>query len=278
MQIPGLNSLFLSIKGSFSASCVESSFEVESYDDRFGVISIKMQGRYLKCKIDALYRPESPAMPNISGLKNFINPNEFRSVNALIIGGSRGLGELTSKLIACGGGRVTITYNLGEADARRLQREIAGDGSHCNILQLTVGDVFDLPLGDFNQIYYFPTPKIKSEDGISSESELFDRYHPYYIEGFNALIHKVLNRSNSIKVFYPSTSFIDHPHKNFSFYAKIKLKGENLCKHFIKSSGLKILYPRLPRMATDQTLSITPELFKNSVENLIPHIRNMSSD
>ncbi len=48
-----------------------------------------------------------------------VSANEFTGAAALVVGGSRGLGELTAKLLAAGGGRVTITYAYGEGDALR---------------------------------------------------------------------------------------------------------------------------------------------------------------
>ena len=44
-------------------------------------------------------------------------PGEFANVRALVIGGSRGLGEITAKIIAAGGGDVWITYRRGKEDA-----------------------------------------------------------------------------------------------------------------------------------------------------------------
>jgi hypothetical protein len=278
MQIPGLNSLFLSINGYFSARQENPSVEVEGVDLRFGLLKIKAQGRYLKCQIEALYRPQSPNMPHINTLKYLVNSNEFSSVKALIIGGSRGLGELTAKLIASGGGHVTITYCQGEADATKIQLEILGSGSCCDILHLNITSSFLLPLGNFNQIYYFPTPKIKPEEGGNSDLKLIDNYRLYYVDGFNSLVTQVLIRSNLIRVFYPSSSFVDNPPKKFIAYAKAKLEGEILSRQFNEKRGMNILYPRLPRMATDQTISITSESFHDSVKTMIPLIRKMTNE
>ncbi len=278
MQIPGLNSLFLSIKGEFSVSHEISSFEIEKCDLRFGVLEISLRGKYLKACINALYRPQPQRVPHISYLKKFVSPNTFKSVNALIIGGSRGLGELTAKLIALGGGRLTITYNQGEMDAKNIRSEIERNGSSCNIEQLTIAKSFHLPLDDFNQIYYFPTPRIKPEDTAIEGENLFSLYQMYYVDGFYSLILQALERRNFIKIFYPSTNFIDKPPFNFALYAKAKLNGENLCKEFNKTGKLEIIYPRLPRMATDQTLSLMPELFEDSIQVILPLIKDMCND
>ncbi len=53
---------------------------------------------------------EQPTMRSLAGL---VAPTEFAGCVALIVGGSRGLGELTAKLISSGGGRVIVTWQTG---------------------------------------------------------------------------------------------------------------------------------------------------------------------
>ena len=53
-----------------------------------------------------------------------VGPTEFAGSTALIVGGSRGLGALTAKILAAGGGKVIITYATGRADAEDLTEEI----------------------------------------------------------------------------------------------------------------------------------------------------------
>jgi NAD(P)-dependent dehydrogenase (short-subunit alcohol dehydrogenase family) len=49
----------------------------------------------------------------MEALSGLCAPDEFAGATALIIGGSRGLGELTAKLLAKGGARILITYATG---------------------------------------------------------------------------------------------------------------------------------------------------------------------
>jgi len=60
--------------------------------------------------------------------------HEFAGQRALIVGGSRGLGELTAKIIAAGGGHTIITYSVGKEDAERVAAEIEGFGATCDVL------------------------------------------------------------------------------------------------------------------------------------------------
>jgi hypothetical protein len=41
---------------------------------------------------------------------------------------------------------------------------------------------------------------------------------------------------------------------------------------------MNLLYPRFPRMATDQTISITSETFHGSVQTMIRLIRKMTNE
>ena len=63
---------------------------------------------------------------------------EFQGQKALIVGGSRGLGEVTAKCIAAGGGEVYITFHRGSADAIRVSREIGDGGGECLNFQFDV--------------------------------------------------------------------------------------------------------------------------------------------
>ena len=67
-----------------------------------------------------------------------VESEEFAAQRALIVGGSRGLGEVTAKLLAAGGAEVVITYYHGEQDARRIVAEIVSHGANAEYLPLNV--------------------------------------------------------------------------------------------------------------------------------------------
>ena len=276
MQTPGLNSLFISIEGDFSEKNLTPYYELVSCN-RFGLIKLLVSGRYLKAEIETFFRPYPKNSPTIGQVSKKITQNEFQDVNALIIGGSRGLGELTAKIITCGGGKVTVSYNLGEEDAKKLQHEIADFGGTCYITQLRIEDNFDLPEVNFNQIYYFPTPKIRPEDHNFPNTQLSLLYESFYVHAFCNLLNQILQRSMRTSVFYPSSTFLDSPPRNHGRYVESKLKGELLCKEFIEKKSMRIMYPRLPRLATDQTLGLMHEEFEDSVDVMYPFIQRMTS-
>jgi hypothetical protein len=276
MQVPGLNSLFMSLKGDFSAKNLTPYYELVSCN-RFGLIKLRVHGRHLKADIEALLRPCQKKSPSIDQISKKITHNEFQKVYALIIGGSRGLGELTAKIIICGGGKVTVSYNLGEEDAKKLQHEISGHGGTCDITQLRIEDNYDLPKVNFNQIYYFPTPKIRPEYRNFTNTKLTLLYEAFYIHGFRNLLIKILERGMQTSIFYPSSNFLDSSPSDYAGYVESKLKGELLCKEFIESKSMRIIYPRLPRLATDQTLGLMYEEFEDLVDVMYPFIQRMTS-
>jgi hypothetical protein len=61
-----------------------------------------------------------------------------------------------------------------------------------------------------------------------------------------------------VKAFYPSSVFIDEPSAALAEYAVAKAAGEALCAVIEKTKkGISISRPRLSKMATDQTVSLT---------------------
>ena len=48
----------------------------------------------------------------------------FKNQRALIIGGSRGLGELTTKILLMGSARIYASYNQGEKEITNLKKEL----------------------------------------------------------------------------------------------------------------------------------------------------------
>nr|MBS0022174.1 hypothetical protein [Gammaproteobacteria bacterium] len=163
MECPGLHSLFTTLQVDFRLDSDSiPNFTLKKSDERFNLLQIFVEAHTLTGEAEAFYRPPPSSNLRITELRTFVHEDEFKNVCALIVGGSRGLGELVAKLITSGGGKSIITYNVGSADAARVQREILSFGGYCETIQLTIGETVSLParLSDFNQLYYFATPKI----------------------------------------------------------------------------------------------------------------------
>ena len=122
-------------------------------------------------------------------------------------------------------------------------------------------------------LYYFATPFIFSGiKGVFSD-EIHKKFYKYYVSGFNSIMEILI--SNGLKrVFYPSTVAIDEKPPDMEEYVSAKLSGETLCHNFEKKyDSIKIYKPRLPRMETDQTVSIFSVINSDPIPIQLEHLR-----
>jgi hypothetical protein len=278
MECPGMQSLFAALTFEFKSSEAEPSFEVVKSEERFGLLTVGITGRVIQANIEAFYRPMPTTSLHISAIAQRVTKDEFSSARALIIGGSRGIGEATAKTIAAGGGAVTITYHQGAAEADDVAREIRNFGGVCNSLQYTVDAPDELPfdLTQYNQIYYFATPKILRGRTALEAEKLAALYNKFYVIGFQLICQAMIDKHIKCNIFYPSTSFIEEPAEGFEQYVQAKLKAEALCDTLNQQSMLKVFSIRLPRLATDQNQSFSATDLASPTEIMLQHIRAMS--
>jgi acyl dehydratase len=191
MVCPGLHSVYRGLHlrtKSLNASAPNNLyFHVAHHDRRFRVIRIGIIGAGWEGSLDTQARPEPRAQAALSSLSAKIAPGEFSGAVALVIGGSRGLGELVAKILAAGDARVTLTYSVGEADAYRVQAEIAAHGLHCDVLHYDVQSAASPQLSSFitnpNQIYYMATPSISRRRNGAFVLPLFKEFFSFYVTG-----------------------------------------------------------------------------------------------
>lgn len=281
MRCPGMNSVYSELKLSASESGKENDliFKVEKYDRRFRLIRMKIETPAMAGTIKAYVRPEVGSQQNFGSLKGLVADSEFQGQMALIIGGNRGLGEVTAKLLAAGGAAVKITYHRGEEDAKRIVDEITTSGGTAKCLQYDVlspdHDSIEALLKNWHltHFYYFATPFISPGGRGMFSSRLFNKFCDYYITGFYN-IFDLLRHSGLKGVFYPSTVYIDELPIGMGEYIMTKSAGEILCNVLEKDSrNLKIYKPRLPRMGTDQTASLLRVDNQDPVPVMLEHLR-----
>jgi hypothetical protein len=231
--------------------------------------------------IESIARIPPVAQDSMGHLAGLVRRDEFLGTRALIIGGSRGLGELTAKLIAAGGGDVTITYAVGLNDALEVQRQIRECGGTCEIVQYDA----TLPASEqlaqcgqhFTSLYYFATTTIFLRKTKFYSREVFEKFYRVYVDGFHDACMSALQHSNmGISVFYPSSvavALADRP-SDLTEYAMAKSAGEILCADLERSNKqFRILVERLPRMLTDQTATVIPAKAIHSAEVMLPIVR-----
>lgn len=277
MECPGLHSLFTGLKVEINRNNIKPIFGVSKIDKRFNLLKISVNGNTLVAVIQSFLRPRPSINLNISKLSKLVKKNEFKNINALIIGGSRGLGEVVAKLIAAGGGKSTITYHVGSIEANKVIREIRAWGGRCKMTQLTIDEKCTFPLIDsnINQLYYFASPKILGNISKDVDQKMLSSYQLTYVDYFNNICKQLLSKDSSFSVFYPSTIAIDMTPPGWENYVHAKIEGEKLCMELNKNNKIDIIAPRLPRMDTDLTQSLIIQKSVNNAEILLPFIRQM---
>ena len=210
-------------------------------------------------------------------IRKKVKKDEFNNQRALIIGGSRGLGEVTAKLLASGSAEVRLTYFKGENDADQIVKEINSNGGTADCFHYDVRDpdedYFYRKLNNWSptHLYFFATPFIFSgTKGVFSEN-LYIQFSEYYVSGFIKIMN-LLKHLGLKSVFYPSTVAIDELPHNMAEYVSAKIAGEMICKYYEKNN-INIYRPRLPRLDTDQTANIFHIHNKNPIPVQLKHLR-----
>jgi NAD(P)-dependent dehydrogenase (short-subunit alcohol dehydrogenase family) len=287
MVCPGQASIFRSLNldsTNLRGEAGEMSFEIARLDERFRFVRLSVSGSGWRGGVDAHFRPPPVSQPAIAGIAAEVDRNEFDGAHALIVGGSRGLGELVAKILAAGGARITLTYSVGEADAKRVQAEIAAFGGSCDLLRYDALAPSAPQLSSLtrppDQLYYMASPAVLPRRSKHFERSLFDAYLSFYVDGLHDLYRALRAASKQrIAIFYPSTVFIDAPPPGYAEYAMAKAAGEILCGDLRRTDeGCATSVTRLPRLATDQTLSLKAEKFADALDLLLPIVRRVNAE
>ena len=137
MVCPGLHSMFSSV---IVDACDEPEphdrlgFKVVRTDPRFRSVRMGVAGGGWTGAVEAFARLPPVPQARSHELAGIIRPAEFAGSLALVVGGSRGLGELTAKLLAAGGAKVVVTYRVGADEAEAVKSEIRAAGGICDTL------------------------------------------------------------------------------------------------------------------------------------------------
>lgn len=262
MRLPGLHSMF-------SKCAIRLSDDVEAPDIlRFAVrrarpplrqLTIACAGGGLVGTIEAFVRHPPVLQPSLDKLEH-MSQIDLRGQRALVVGGSRGLGELTAKLAALAGADVTVTYARGKEEAVALCSQLTARGLSCRARALDVTRLADaaLAVGEFTHLYYYATPAIFSRTTDRYDAARFHTFGQYYCDAFEELCRRVQGEGG-LKAFWPSSTAIDEVPRGMIEYIMAKLAGESLCREMERAnSKLRILTVRFPRLPTDQTSSVTP--------------------
>lgn len=263
MICPGLHSIY----GGLTVDSYETpeapaalAYRVASTDSDFRVVRIAVRGGGIGGTIDSFARLPPVAQAGMAEVARLVHPDEFAGAAALVVGASRGLGELVAKIVAAGGGHVLATFAAGRADAERVRDEIRAHGGRCDIAPYDVlqpaSQLLDGLPAVPTHLYYFATPRITRGKSAVFVASRFSEFCAFYVSGFYDLCQALLASGNPLTAFYPSTVFVEARPGGLTEYAMAKRAGEALCEDLAASRrSLRVIVSRLPRLPTDQTAS-----------------------
>jgi NAD(P)-dependent dehydrogenase (short-subunit alcohol dehydrogenase family) len=278
MACPGLHSLFAGLDVSRETTTDHEPalrYAVGKLDSRFRSLQIDVAGSGIAGRLDAFARLPPPVQPGMPAISARVAKNVFAGQKVLIVGGSRGLGEVTAKIIAAGGGHVVITYRDGQREAETIAAEITKAGGKCDIVRYDALEMAGDPLagvGAIDSCYYFATAKIFQRKSELFEPERLRTYLGYYADGFHHLCAALAPKNpGGVHVFYPSTVAIDEVVNGAAEYAMAKSAGETLAKYIdALLPGIHVISRRLPRILTDQTATIGVASAHDALDVMLP--------
>jgi hypothetical protein len=287
MVCPGLHSIYagLTVETRDEPAPEDSlGFRVTTADPRVRLVRMSVEGGGLGGAVQSYARTPPTDQMSLRDLADMVEPGEFSGAEALIIGGSRGLGEVTAKLLAAGGAKVALSYRVGSIEAEGVAGEIRSVGGVCETLAYDASLPAEPQLAGLaaapTHAYYFATPKIFGAQSALFARARLDSFLTVYVEGFVNLAGALKARRRDVSLFYPSSVAVtasERP-RGMLEYAMAKAAGETLCAEMNQAwPPLHVTVDRLPRLRTDQTASVIGESPPSPAGRVLPFVRETQS-
>lgn len=268
MECPGRYSMLSAFDLATTLAGDPTSIEwsVTRADQRVGAVRVELAGGLVTGHVDSFVRPRPVEQPGFAALGAEIDTGLFAGQRALIVGGSRGLGALTAKLIATGGGEVVATWHRGREEADQLVTEIEGGGGRARAIQLDVASPKGAITGLAEEgwrpthLYYFASSRIFARRTRPFEEELLSDFVAMYVTGFANVVGALDDGdAEPLVAFYPSSVAVDEPIEALTEYSIAKAAGEQAARTLAGNlAWLEVVVERLPRVPTDQTATLMP--------------------
>lgn len=276
MECPGLHSVYSRLelaRRAEGSGDLALEYEVTNANLKYSIVDLSIRGPSIEGSVGALYRPAPRPGPTNDDVLRAVAPNEFASQRALVVGGSRGIGEAIARCIALGGGRVCLTYHLGSAEAQQIASDVGA-----SVMRLDVTAPIDLRAGwPFDRgpthVYYLATPHIPVTPAYV-RSEL-DGMLRYYVDGLLAVVEAACGFGERVYVWTPSTIFLTQGGGGAA-YAMAKAAMEELVRRLPRLLPVAVRCPRLPKIATDQTATLIQNELPSTLEIALAELREVA--
>jgi len=274
-------------EGTGSSNASQLEYSIISTDERIDRVELGVRNAYAVGTVEAFFRAPPAQQAGFKQIASLVRNQEFSMQNALVIGASRGLGEVITKVLAAGGARIMMTYAAGRNDAARVSEEIrkeraAPEVCLYNVLEGTLCDEMIQFCTSVTHIYYLASPTIAKGDSNRWNRQLFTRYCDFYIDGLATLLQQVKQYgvgNHKLQLFIPSSVFLEQSIKGFNEYIAAKAAAESFVRCFEKAHrNWRVVAPRLPRLHTDQTSSLKDTDEQQTLKVIIDQLRVAYSD
>lgn len=284
MACPGQHSIFSSLAVDRVAVAEPVRFRLHRHEPRFRLAELDVDGPW-RGRVRAFVRPPPQAQPAMAALADVLQAGCLAGSVSWVLGGTRGLGELTAKLLAAAGGEVTLTYAVGAADARRVADEINAAGlGRAHVAPYLAGTGAATALCERmprpDAVFYFATPRIARERAGLVDVALLGEFIRFYVDEPARLAQALqarfgsgsLSKDRPVVVFNPSTVYVDDLPAGMVEYAMAKAAAEVMARDLAKRlPAVRMLCSRLPRMPTDQTAG----LMQSQAADPVPVMRDV---
>lgn len=286
MHWPGERSLFVEAKVRLKRTNVQRlEYSVTSTDIERRLTSIAVRAPDFTASLVAFFRPDRVKQPEARQLADRVSSQPFKGISALVIGGSRGLGEVATKLLAAGGANVFATARILDSRVEQVLRSIEEVAGSCRFfpysterpdeLKVVAGEISSEPL----MLLYFASPHIfRRRDAVYSRRWL-NEFLDVYADGFITVLQTMQGATSArIGVYYPSSNILDNPRAELIEYVSAKAAGEAICRTLQSAdTRLYMEVPRLPPLLTDQMNPIMAVETADPVDLLLPSLLRIAN-
>ena len=278
MELPGLNSLFYKIKINEVKKFYDKPFiKIHSYEKKINLLNLNYYVSNFKISSDVFILPDFRNLNYTDKIKKLIKStnNYLNDKKILILGGSRGVGFITTQFLSLSRAKVTSTYNYNKSEL--INFKLSNKVSNLRIKKFDINNNNNLrillkEINKFDYIFYFVTPKIIKNPNRSFDKDYFNVLQNIYVKKLSEITKKI---NKNIKFFIPSTVILENKTDDFKEYKKAKINLEKFC-HYSKRGNKKIEFyiPRLKYFSTDQNFDFLAKDDSNDLIYLFNHLKS----